>query len=339
MERPGRKKMTTIKTLLLPIVMVIALMVCSPVISQMRGRSTSPGDTVYALGMVEVPGGRLQIRYKDQFTPETHKLVEAWLSEAGTAITTLYGEFPFSETTVDIRRSGRSRGPVPWGMVERSNGTRVVFHISPDFSLDEFRADWTAAHELSHLLVPYTGSTGRWFSEGIASFMQNTLRARHTMIDEQTAWEKIYAGFLRGKDHADKTNTTLREVSEGRSRGGIMRIHWTGVAFFLNVDLRLRSQSNLDQSLDQVLKAFKDCCLDPSERWELEPLIAKLDELSGTRVFSDEYHRIIDEPDFPDYIQTFDQLGIRIDNNHVVLGGGEQEARLRAAILGPRTTG
>jgi hypothetical protein len=323
---------------LLPLVLITITIVTTPGYSQMRGRS-SASDVVYAESRITVPGGTLQIQYKDAFEPETHDLVEAWLTEAGTAISTLYGEFPFPEMNVDIRRSGRSRGPVPWGMVERSNGTRVVFHISPEYSLDDFRSDWTAAHELSHLLVPYTGNSGRWFGEGIASFMQNTLRARHTMIDEQTAWEKIYAGFLRGEAHADSTGSTLREVSEGRSRGGIMRIHWTGVAFFLNVDSQLLLQSDFDQSLDLVLKQFKDCCLKLDERWELEMLIAKLDELSSTEVFTKEYQRIIDNPDFPDYVNTFRQLGIEVRDGKLIIRGGEAEARLRAAILGPRTTG
>jgi hypothetical protein len=331
--------MNTKRLLAVPIILAVAVLAAAPGLSQMRARSSRISDTVYEQSTVVVPGGRLHILFKDKFSAETRVLVELWLSEAGTAVSTLYGEFPFRDMNIDIRRSRRARSPVPWGMVERNNGTRVIFHIAPEFSLEDFRSDWTAAHELSHLLVPYTGNSGRWFGEGIASFMQNTLRARHTMIDEQTAWEKIYGGFLRGKEHADSTGATLREVSEGRSRGGIMRIHWTGVAFFLNVDLRLRMQSNLDQSLDQVLKAFKDCCLEPDERWELEPLIAKLDELSGTRIFSEEYGHIIDDPNFPDYVETFRQLGIKVKNKRLIIAGGEKEARLRAAILGPRTTG
>lgn len=42
----------------------------------------------------------------------------------------------------------------------------------------ELSRDWTATHELSHMLLPYVASRDRWLSESLASYYQNVLRAR-----------------------------------------------------------------------------------------------------------------------------------------------------------------
>jgi len=58
------------------------------------------------------------------------------------------------------------------GHTRRSRRQSVHFYVDPQFSYDALRRDWTASHELSHLVLPYLGAEHIWFAEGFASDMQ-----------------------------------------------------------------------------------------------------------------------------------------------------------------------
>jgi hypothetical protein len=72
----------------------------------------------------------------------------------------------------------------------RRNSVAVLLYVRKGASLEELRADWTAAHELSHLFHPYLGDDGRWLAEGLASYYQNVLRARSGLLEEADAWRR-----------------------------------------------------------------------------------------------------------------------------------------------------
>lgn len=44
--------------------------------------------------------------------------------------------------------------PVPWANTRRGRRQGINFHVGPAFRRRAFYADWTAPHELSHLLIP-----------------------------------------------------------------------------------------------------------------------------------------------------------------------------------------
>ena len=85
---------------------------------------------------------------------------------------------PREQLRVVIQRADDAREPVPWAHVIRSHPQGVKFYVNPDFSLGRFMRDWTAAHELSHLYLPYPGQPDIWLSEGLATYYQNIIQAR-----------------------------------------------------------------------------------------------------------------------------------------------------------------
>ncbi len=257
---------------------------------------------------INLPSTNIQLEFQGYFSESQKQMLKGWVVEMAQSVTSIYGEFPLKRARVKLVRSYSWFEPVPWGEIQRWRSSRVVLHVNPSFSYEQIRSDWTAVHELSHLLLPYVGDSDSWFSEGLASYYQNIARAKSGLLTEQEAFQKLFHGFRRGEKNARNKPVQLSLAS--KKRGNTMRIYWSGAAYFLNVDINLRKLSNNQQSLDSVLRLYRDCCLPNHRVTSLGSVISKLDELSKTEVFSSEYKKIIDSKQFPDYRESFAYLGI-----------------------------
>jgi len=247
--------------------------------------------------------------------------VLAWLEAAATDVTLTYGRFPNpSALAVVLPRSGgrswRSSSPVPFGRVTRNGGEAVELFINPDRPLAEFLDDWTATHEFSHLGVPYLNSEARWVSEGFAQYYQNILLARSGAYDEERAWQKIWTGLERGS-RSMPTMSPNQAASE-RSRGGRMKIYWTGAALALLSDVEWRRRSNGEESLDVALDRLQACCLPGTGVWTGREFVQKLDALvGGEPVITPLYDAIADRPGFPEFESTLTDLGVIVEGENV----------------------
>src|SRR5690606_12588924 len=72
----------------------------------------------------------------------------------------------------------------------RWRGQHVHFHVDPRHPPEAFRGDWTAPHELSHLILPYLGRPAAWFAEGFASYMQYQVMIAMGLLSEAEAGER-----------------------------------------------------------------------------------------------------------------------------------------------------
>ncbi len=223
---------------------------------------------------------------------------------------------------------------VPWAQVQRGGGPAAHFYIDQYRPLDEFRSDWTATHELSHMLLPFVARRDAWLSEGFASYYQNVLRARAGMITPEQAWEKLYAGFARGRDGT--RGDPLAEVSrEMYRRGAFMRVYWSGAAIALLADVELRRQSGGRASLDVALRRLADCCLPSHRTWTAREVLARLDEMTGTAVFMDLYADHADSRRFPEIGGASAALGIIERDGGLDFSDDPVATRLRRAIMSP----
>lgn len=200
-----------------------------------------------------------------------------WLTEAAGTVANLYGRYPIDEAQVLVVPIGKRSEAVPWAEVQRAGRPAVHLFIDASRPIREFREDWTAVHELSHLLLPRVAYRDRWVSEGIASYYQHVAKARAGMFSAETGWQKLKAGFARGRK---VEKGTLRTSNQTR------HVYWGGAAVFLLADLRLRELPQ-PQTLEKVLAKLQACCLPSDEMWSAETLFEKLDELSNTRIFTD----------------------------------------------------
>jgi predicted metalloprotease with PDZ domain len=220
---------------------------------------------------------------------------------------------------------------VPFGRVIRDGGETIELFVNENRPIRDFYDDWTATHEFSHLMLPYVRSRHRWVSEGFASYYQNVLLARAGQYTEERAWQRLYEGFERGR--GSMPSQSPNATAADRSRGGTMKIYWSGAAIALMADVELRARSGGRESLDTALEQLAACCLPSERRWSGPELFEKLDEFVAEPVFMPLYERYADERGFPDYRATFAELGVDIVRGRVRFDNDADQAALRRAIM------
>ena len=264
--------------------------------------------------------------------PARAEELHRWLAEAASTTLSVSGRFPLDDAQVKVEEiDSRDASPVPWGQTSRRDGVAVLLYVRRDATFEELRADWTAVHELAHLFHPYLGTRGRWLAEGLASYYQNVLRARAGLLDEAEAWQRLDAGFGRGR----AATTDVRLDMLGRQRGGTMRIYWAGAAYWLEADLALRARGS---DLDAVLAQYARCCLHGTGAVAPEAFGAELDRISGGDIFSDLYQRYAAARAFPSLDAAYRQLGITRGGGQLQFSAQSDAARLRHAVMGRRAS-
>ena len=248
-------------------------------------------------------------------------------------MTALYGRFPVPAVQILVVPGARGKEPVPSAYVLRGGGLSAHFFVNQNRPAEELDADWTAVHELSHLLLPYVLSSDAWLSEGAASYFEHVLRARAGAIDAQEAWQRIHDGFKRGMQSA--RGQSLADATERMYRSGaFLRVYWEGAAIMLLADQRLRSRTGGGQSLDSALDALQRCCLSPDVGWSGRDVFRRLDEVTGTTVFAELYDEYVRSAALPDVAEADRLLGLQVtaDGKVVLLDEAPQRAA-RDAIM------
>lgn len=256
------------------------------------------------------------------------KLVN-WVTLMAQAVASIGHAFPLEQVQVMVLLlEGEDHGPVPWGQVNRAGDSGVFFIVNPQEPQDELIEDWTAAHEFSHLLLP---STDRWLSEGFASYYQNISRARTKLIDEQSMWENLIAGLLRGEKASKKKGANNIGSKKDIKR---MQTYWGGAAFALMTDVELQEQTKGGFSLSKSIKEFAQCCLQTGRDWDDQEILERLDKISKTTVFTDLYWQEVKRKKFPAYHKTLEKLGITItDDEQIILDSNQTKAKLRYQVI------
>jgi hypothetical protein len=283
-----------------------------------------------------VGGARLRLVVLDGTPPADVDQMQSWIRESAQMVADLYGRFPQPQVQILVAPGARGNEPTPWAYVVRGGSPAAHFFVNQRRPIGEFLEDWTAVHELSHLLLPYVNSDDIWLSEGVATYYQNVLRARAGRMTALEAWHRLDAGFVRGLGNVH--GMTLAQATENMYRDGTyMRVYWEGAAMLLIADVRLRQMTSGKQSLDTALAALDDCCAMADRAWSARELFDRLDQLTGTNVFSEVYIQHIASANFPDLSQTYRALGIRTDSGGMEFSTEGKELRLRNAIMQGQT--
>lgn len=279
------------------------------------------------------PDGQMDIAILNGATGLSERDLLHWIDANVKALLQVYGELPVATTQLLIVPVGSASDAVPWGQAMRGGGDAVHLYIDQTRPLHEFMQDWVLIHEFSHLLHPRIQGDGNWLSEGLASYYQNVLRARSGMLSSQQAWQKLDAGFERGRDQALPTRT-LAQITDAMVKNRLfMRVYWSGAAFSLETDYRLRHNEGL--SLDKVLYKYKQCCLPADRPLTASALVAKWDELSNTRWFEDLYRGYANSTDFPSLAGMYDLLGINQHPSGLRFNDKAASAAIRRQIMQP----
>jgi hypothetical protein len=284
---------------------------------------------------VTVAGATLHLAMLDGPPPEKRDWIEQWVRTAAANVATLHGRFPVDSVQVVVAPIARGRGPVPWAYVARGGGPALHFFINPSLPAAEFERDWTATHEMSHLFLPYLGTRDAWLAEGLPTYLQNVLMARGGAIDEPEMWKRMILGFQRGA-RVGPSLSLVRATERIGSGGLYQRVYWAGAALMLEADLRLRSASGGEQSLDRALQSLRECCLAQQDRrWSAAELAGELDRATGASVFADLLGARLEDPEFPDYRASLVRAGVTVVDGEVRLDPAAPWADVREALVRP----
>ncbi|MDX1555300.1 MAG: hypothetical protein R3212_04680 [Xanthomonadales bacterium] len=236
--------------------------------------------------------------WEDRFNPGERENLTDWVRHAHAGLERLFGEMPYSYD-VHFHRTGRSREPVPWAHTWKYWNRRAVnFYVDPRYSNREFESDWTAYHELSHLMFPYLGRSGMWFAEGIASYLQYQAMYAAGELSWSQAITRYQGRFNAARKYRRLDDYAIVDlVNIGRRSGSNVRLYWGGAAYFLEVDRRLHSELGI--RLNDVIRDYLDCCFGSRGRGA-SGMIRTFDRLSGSRIFSDVYRETVKEAGFPE---------------------------------------
>jgi hypothetical protein len=292
---------------------------------------------------IELPGGRLRVALLSDADDRQRRKLTDWLGKVGQALLSVSGRLPVADVQVsmvsvdDLSIAFRFAAllypaAVLGGESARGQGNALQLVVDPGRPEGEFIEDWTAVHELSHLLHPYLGDRGSWLGEGLATYYQNVLRGRAGLLTPARAWERLALGFQRAGSGSYRD--TLEQAAADMSHGhAFLRVYWSGAAYWLTVDADLRRASGGRLSLDTALARFGDCCLPAYREWKPEAFVAKLDSLLGVRTFSSRYREFARLRRFPDWQALLGRLGVRAGaDDSVTFDPGAPDAAIREAI-------
>ena len=291
---------------------------------------------------IELPGGALRVAALIASDDGQRVDLVAWVRRVGHALLTAYGRLPLADVQIwlvsvdNFSLAGRFAaflhpGAVLGGESARGQGNALQLDVDPRRPEKEFDEDWTAVHELSHLLHPYLGDRGSWLGEGLATYYQNVLRARAGMLTPKQAWQRLASGFQRSQagPYAESLEQTSADMGHSHA---FLRVYWSGAAYWLTVDMELRRASGGKLTLDTALSRYGECCLPAYREWKPEEFVGKLDAALGVRTFTQHYREFGRMKRFPDWQGLLARLGVRADEDAVTFDADAPDASIRDAI-------
>ncbi|KUJ83371.1 hypothetical protein AWR36_005770 [Microbulbifer flavimaris] len=241
--------------------------------------------------------------WEDSFTAQEQAKLKRWISTTTEAVEQHVAAFPFDVHIFFYRRDS-AREPVPWANTRRSRVQGVNFHVDPDYPLQAFLDDWTAPHELSHLLIPYLGRKHAWYAEGFASFMQFQVMQEMGILTPEQAQARYRVRVERAAKRYRYDNQPFAAAAlKLRANSEYPTMYWGGAVYFLNVDSQLREKGS---SMRAVLKKYVRCCR--LRNHGIEQMTQELDRLSGTELFSKTLAENQLKTGFPDHHQLLKQM-------------------------------
>ena len=234
--------------------------------------------------------------WQDRFSTSQKQDLQQWIVNTNQGVEKIFGPLPYS-FNVYFHRLTSSNEPVPWAHTTKGGGKSVHFYVDMRHAMPRFKKDWTASHELAHLLFPYLGQNSAWFAEGIASYLQYQIMYANKVISWDQGVNKFEERFNRARSYNNYDNISIVELSKIlRQTGAYVRLYWGGASYFLHVDKQLKEAKNM--RLNDVIRDYLDCCMHRRIR-NAQSMMQTFNEISNSQIFTDNYSQTVLRKGFP----------------------------------------
>lgn len=254
-------------------------------------------------------------QWQHHFSESDKTRHQRWITQVSNASVRLFGTLPFPvylEIFSSEQHSDKDMGePVPWARTLRQPERQALqLYLDNRYSDRQFLHDWTVPHEFSHLIFPYLGEQDSWLAEGFASYLQFMVMKEMGTIDQYTHQQRLIARIQKAEKEYYQ-HPAVRRFDSSRppsfidiapllkAQGKHPTMYWGGAVFFLQLDAKLQKQGGLRP----VLKRYLKCCR--LQTRSTQEVLATLDKLSFSRLFSETYQTFGTRTGFPEYRQAF----------------------------------
>lgn len=231
------------------------------------------------------------IHWVDGFNSKEKEKIIKWLSATVRAKEKLLGTFTF-DMHIYLYRKDKSDEPVPWAHTDRNDEQSVHFYINPEFTFEEFIADWTAPHEISHLTLPFLGEKYSWFAEGYATYMQCQILCEMNMMTVEEVSDKYRNKISAIEENFICDDPFVIVVDSLKKHHNYPAMYWGSVSYFLELDNMLKERDK--GSLNELIFDYQKCCRANDNN--LHDLIYSLDSLIGLPICSSLIEEFTSQP-------------------------------------------
>lgn len=278
-------------------------------------------------------GTRIELTVLDAERAATGEGLRRWATDAAHSVALLYGTYPRDHLQIVVVPVDGRGSTIYFGAAGRGGGAGVYISMDASARDEDLPGGWTTVHELLHHGMPFVEDP--WMGEGWVSYYTEIMRTRMGHRSEQEGWQELHEAFGRGRRGG--RGMSLRRISEAMHEAfAYQRVYWGGAAIAFFIDVALREDSGGKLSLDDAMRELRRCCGEARHKWEAEALLEKLDTWYGKPLFTEIALGHLDGASFPPVDEVFARLGVRIEDNRVVLDESHPNAAMRRAIMAPR---
>jgi len=225
--------------------------------------------------------------WTDSFSPKEKEKLSTWVTEVGDAVEKTIGTYPF-EVQIYFHKTTQGSGPVPWAHTSRDGEESVHFYVNTGYPLQAFLNDWTAAHEIAHLSIPFIGERYRWFSEGYASYMQWQVMHIQGLLSQDNLREKYLDKIAQTTPKYNSDVNFIALTRSLKSRYDYPALYYGGACFFIQANAELLK---LGTTLPKLISLYQAKGRRTDDN--LYELIKSLDALVEKPVFTNLFNKFL----------------------------------------------
>jgi hypothetical protein len=274
---------------------------------------------------IDIGGATLDVRFAPGDFPLPRSGIMAWLERSAKAASVYFGKFPVSSARILIVPAPGSdvQGGASWGF----RGAAIRVFVGSETTEAEFRDDWVAVHEMTHLAEPDIREPYLWLAEGTATYVEPIARVQVGQLSAETIWRDMVRDMPKGLPGPGD-----RGLDRTHTWG---RTYWGGAIFCLLADVEIRKATGNKAGLQQALRGIVAAGGTIEYYWPIERILSVGDKATGTTVLADLYAKMGAKPYAPDLDALWRDLGVSVKEGRVVFDDSAPRASIRRAITAP----